>query len=166
MSEPHPSFAQIKPPERLPMIRFSTPPTIFLAGSIDNGAAEDWQAKIVQDLQDLGVLLLNPRRDNWDPTWKQDISNPVFKEQVEWELDHLKRADMRVFYFAPGSISPITLLELGLHAKRGRQNIVCCPEGFWRQGNVQVICEQFGIPLHGSYEDMLHDLRWRITSNW
>lgn len=166
MSERHSQFEVLKPPGALPFIRYSPKPTIFLAGSIDNGAAVDWQRQIADDLQDLPVILLNPRRDSWDPNWEQDISNPLFKEQVEWELDHLQRADVRIFYFAPGSRSPITLLELGLHAERGRQNIVCCPFGFWRRGNVQVICEQFGIPLHETFEDLVSDLRFRILSNW
>ncbi|OAL42594.1 hypothetical protein IQ07DRAFT_669236, partial [Pyrenochaeta sp. DS3sAY3a] len=46
----------------------------------------------------------------------------------------------------PEKLSPITLLELGHHAK-DRKLIVCCPDGFLRKGNVQIVCERFGIPL-------------------
>jgi len=166
MSERHPDFKVIKPPAEQPFIVYGSQPTVFLAGSIDNGAAADWQAQITDELQDLSVTLFNPRRDDWDPTWEQDIADPRFKGQVEWEMDHLNRAGLRVYYFAPGSRSPITLLELGLHAERGRQNIVCCPYGFWRRGNVQVICEHFDIPFHETYEDLVSDLRYRISTNW
>jgi len=59
---------------------------IFLAGSIEMGAAEKWQDKIVQALTDKDVLILNPRRDDWDSSWKQTKDNKQFREQVEWEL--------------------------------------------------------------------------------
>src|SRR5271154_863946 len=87
---------------------------IFLAGSIEMGKAEDWQAKLFHSIMSHNVTVYNPRRDNWDPSWKQDISNPFFKEQVVWELDHIDLADIVVFYFDPTTMSPITLMELGI----------------------------------------------------
>lgn len=62
------------------------------------------------------VLLLNPRRDDWDAGWKQDITDPQFFQQVSWELNGLDRADHIILYFVPGSKAPISLLELGLYA--------------------------------------------------
>jgi hypothetical protein len=40
-------------------------------------------------------------------------------------------------YLAPGTQSPVSLLELGLCARSGKLK-VGCPEGFWRRGNVKV----------------------------
>ena len=34
--------------------------------------------------------------------------------------------------------APITLLELGLFARSGKL-IVCCPDGYWRKGNIEVV---------------------------
>lgn len=119
-------------------------PSVFLAGSIDMGAAEDWQAVVAKMMAPSGWTLLNPRRSDWDNSWKQEIQNPQFYEQVDWELNALERADVILMYFAPGSQSPISLLELGLFAQSGRM-IVVCPEGFWRKGNVDIVCQRYHI---------------------
>ena len=125
-------------------------PTVFLAGSIDMGAATDWQAELTALLVARDVTVLNPRREDWDATWRQSIDEPEFREQVEWELDGLDRADVVAMWFAAESKAPITLLELGLTARSGKL-LVGCPEGFWRKGNVEVVCARFGIPLATSW---------------
>src|SRR3546814_14893140 len=56
----------------------------------------------------------------------------------------LESADIIVMLLAPGSQSPISLLEKGLHA-RGGKLILLCPEGFWRKGNVDITAERYGI---------------------
>ena len=119
---------------------------IFLAGSIEMGAAEDWQERVARDLADLDVVILNPRRAAWDPTWVQSKDNPLFREQVEWELQGLEDADLVIVYFCPVTKAPITLLELGLFGNSEPEKLlVCCPEGFWRKGNVDIVCERYGI---------------------
>ena len=132
-----------KPP--YPIDSTSSKPKVFLAGSIEQGKAEDWQKCMERELCNLDIEVYNPRRDNWDPTWEQKADNPTFREQVEWELNALDLADFIVMYLSPGTISPISLLELGLHAK-GNRLIVCCPEGFHRKGNVDIICKRYGVP--------------------
>jgi hypothetical protein len=115
---------------------------IFLAGSIEMGKAILWQDEVTEKLSHLKhILILNPRRDDWDKSWQQSIDNPQFKEQVTWELDAMEDADFIFMNFDPKTQSPITLLELGLHA--GDKTLVCCPEGFWRKGNVDVVCEYY-----------------------
>ena len=52
--------------------------------------------------------------------------DPQFSQQVNWELDALEVADWIVVYFDPDTQSPISMLELGLHAKSDKV-IVCCP---------------------------------------
>jgi len=138
----------LKPPTSFEGIEL---PIIFLAGTIDNGTGPDWQAEVEQALQDLDVLILNPRRDEWDATWDQSIHNPQFKEQVTWELDGQQRADVILMYFAPGSKSPITLLELGLFVHT-QKLFICCPSGFWRRGNVEIVADRYRLPL---YEDLI-----------
>jgi hypothetical protein len=61
------------------------------------------------------------------------------------------------FYFAPGTKAPISLLELGLIAPR-KQAVVCCPPGFWRKTNVDVICDRFEIQQVNSLEDLVNEI--------
>jgi len=138
---------EVKAPNQLP---FGTLPVVFLSGSIEMGVAEKWQDKIVSrlqnisQLQELNFLVLNPRRDDWDSTWTQNVDNPKFREQVEWELSSMEVADIIPMYFDPATKSPITLLEFGLYARSGKL-VVCCPEGFWKKGNVDVVCERYHV---------------------
>lgn len=126
-------------------------PKIFLAGSIEQGKAALWQRDTLVELQDLPVTVFNPRREVWDDQMVQDISNPVFKEQVDWELDMLEKADIVFMYFQSETLSPITLLELGVVATWKDMAddppyvILVCEPGFWRRGNVQIVCERAGI---------------------
>lgn len=119
-------------------------PSIFLAGSIDAGTAIDWQSTVIESFATTDYTVLNPRRPDWDSSWRQDITDPQFKRQVTWELDALDAADLVLMYFAPGSASPISLLELGLYV-RSKKLIVCCPDGFYRKGNVDIVCQRHGI---------------------
>ena len=149
----------MKPPTPLPE-RFE-PPAIFLAGSIEMDRAERWQDRLQDELADLNVLILNPRRDEWDASWRQEADEPQFREQVEWELAGQERCDLIVFYFAPETRSPITLLELGLAAGRKRA-LVFCPEGFWRKGNVDIVCGRHGIEQVGSWSAFVAAIRSKV----
>ena len=143
-------FEVIKPPYR----KLS----IFLAGSIEMGIAEDWQSKIEKELDGLDVTIYNPRRDSWDSSWVQSIHNEQFREQVEWELDHLDKSDVIVMYFDENTKSPISLLELGLYASSGKM-IVYCPEGFWRKGNVDIVAQRYDIRQVNSFNELLVALK-------
>jgi hypothetical protein len=140
-------------------------PSVFLAGSIEMGKAEDWQTKVTNALSDLPVTIFNPRRDDWDSSWEQKKENAQFREQVEWELSALERATIIVMYFDPSTMSPISLLELGLHAEATSSAfirsklIVCCPEGFWRKGNVDIVCERYGIRQVDNVEALINAVR-------
>ena len=131
---------------------------VFLAGSIDMGGSLDWQQQLVESLVSDQGTLLNPRRDRWAAGRTSDAANPVFREQVEWELAGMEAAGLIAFYFAPASQAPITLLELGLAARTGKA-VVCCPPGYWRRGNVVVVCERYGVPIAESLEALAHAIR-------
>jgi hypothetical protein len=136
-------------------------PTVFLAGSIEMGLAEPWQAAVEDALAGEDVVLLNPRRDEWDASWEQSIHNPQFRAQVEWELEGQERATLIAMYFAPRTRAPVTLLELGLAAQGGKL-LVCCPPGFWRRGNVEVVCARYGVPLVESLTGLIAQVRGRL----
>jgi len=121
--------------------------SIFLAGSIEMGKAEDWQKRVTKQFEPYDVLILNPRRDDWDSSWVQSINDPQFSEQVSWELEAQESCDIILMYFSPETQAPITLLEFGLFANSGKLR-VCCPEGYWRKGNIEVCCDRYNIPLY------------------
>lgn len=137
--------------------------SVFLAGSIEMGAAENWQADIERALFSTDVVIFNPRRDDWDSSWTQSIDNPQFREQVEWELNALERANVIAMYFDPATKSPISLLELGLFARSGKL-IVCCPDGFWRKGNVDIVCNRCDIEQVSTLEGLINHVIFKVHS--
>jgi hypothetical protein len=148
---------EIKPP----MITKSEGPTIFLAGSIEMGSVEDWQATVVKRFENYQITFFNPRRDEWDSSWKQEQKETKFNEQVNWEMNNLEDCDIIFLYFHPETKAPISLLELGLHAANGKM-IVVCPDGFWRKGNVEIVCTRYNIPLFNTLEDGMGSLESKI----
>lgn len=158
------SFAQessrIKSPADLPLNDQRI--KIFLGGSIDMGNSENWQEKIEQELSTSNVVLLNPRRDDWNKNWKPISTDSNFRIQVEWELEALEFADIIIMYFAPNSQSPISLLEFGLYAKTNKL-IVLCPEGFWRKGNVDIVAEKYHVQSVQSFDELILELKKRVN---
>ena len=131
---------------------------IFLAGSIEMGKAENWQEKIANQLSDYdNVIILNPRRDDWNNTWVQDIRHTEFRTQVEWELSCLEQADIIVFNFIPDTISPISLLELGKFADSAK-TVVLCPDGYFRKGNIDIFCKRYSISQVNSTDALIEYL--------
>jgi len=148
---------EIKPPKDYKWFPEDMP-RVFLAGSIEMDTAEKWQTRVAKELEEYNIVLLNPRRDAWDASWKQTMDSPKFVEQVDWELKGQEDADYILMYFDPNTKAPITLMELGLfHDHEGL--IVCCPEGFWRKGNVEFVCDKYGITLVHTFEDMIKTIK-------
>lgn len=143
-----------------------TAPSVFLAGSIEMGAAEDWQQKVFDHIKDLPIIALNPRRLDWDSSWEQSIENEPFREQVTWELNHLRHSDVKFFYFQPGTISPVTMLEMGTMIDfmiPSENIIVVCPPGFHRKGNIDIFCLTYAIRKFDSLEEGMAALRKRMA---
>jgi hypothetical protein len=153
MTARHPAFQVVHAPNDYATSRDRY--SVFLAGSIDMGKAEDWQKKFCDAVSDFPILILNPRRDDFDASQEQDITNPYFREQVEWELDAINAVETVVMYFDPNGKAPITLLELGLLARSHTRVLVCCPKGYWRRGNVQVVCRRHGIKLFDTLDELI-----------
>ena len=133
---------------------------IFLGGSIEMGNAIEWQKDVIKSLSDLPVQFLNPRRDDWDKSWTQSIENTEFKKQVQWELNCLELSDIIIFYIDPNTKSAVTLIELGIHSKSNKA-IVFCPDGFWKKGNIDVLCEFYDIKQVDSFNELMDEVRRR-----
>lgn len=136
----------------------SSYPRLFLAGSIEMGKAELWQDEAIGFFSAAmpsatdPLVIYNPRCENFGPKLEQSITNDRFNHQVTWELQNLQGADAVIMYLQAGTNSPISLLELGLLAglqASGSLNklVVCCPDGFYRQGNVDIVSKMFNIKV-------------------
>lgn len=150
------------------MIKYITPKSdkyysehsfkVFLAGTIDNGEAEDWQTNIYARMciGEIGesnpyneykipekyITIFSPRRDDW----KEDATIEDIEEQIRWEQEKLEEADLIIMCLQDDSKSPISLLELGLYGPSGKLICFCTPN-FYRYSNVKLTCEKFLIPL-------------------
>ncbi len=62
-------------------------------------------------------------------------------------------------------MSPITLLEFGLATQLTdvADVIVCCPEGFWRKGNIEIMCNFYNIPLYTDKESFFKRIIERVN---
>ena len=138
--------------------------SVFLAGSIEMGKAEDWQKVLTSKLETLGkdLTVFNPRRDDWDSSWTQEQSNLQFNQQVNWELNRLDECTIIFMYFSPETQSPISLLELGRYSG-AKEMVVCCPRAFWRSGNVEILCTRNNTPMFETIEDAIGALITKIN---
>ena len=152
-------------PNRIDLTLFDEKPiTVFLAGTIDMGNSFDWQREFLNHhLEVDNLICFNPRRPDWNSEWKQSIHNENFKAQVDWEMDHLIISDVIIFNFEENSKSPITLAELGLHvADKSKHILVRCPKGFYRKGNVDIICQRHNVPVYEDMSDLYAILKYII----
>lgn len=139
--------------------------SIFLGGSIEAGNARDWQNELIQHLGTMPYAhkleILNPRRLAWDASWPVDDPNhQELKEQINWELYYQDKADLIIYNFAAGTISPITLLELGTYSSRNP--IINIEGGYKRHANVKVTADHFGWDYHETWDSFIHDIDQRI----
>lgn len=136
--------------------RDKTKKAIFLAGSIEMDKAVNWQKRCEEELSEK-YIIFNPRRDSWNSSWEQSIDNPQFKEQVTWELNALEQSDIIIMFFANNTKSPISLLELGLFAHSNKMKVVV-EKGFWRKGNIDIVCERYDIQQYDSLDILLEEI--------
>lgn len=109
---------------------------VFLGGGISNCA--DWQSKFIALFgEDDRINFFNPRREDFD------ITNPrMSEEQIKWEHIALQSADVILFWFAPETMCPITLFELGKYVYKGtfpdrHYVIVGCDPNYMRKFDVE-----------------------------
>lgn len=146
----HALFKHCVPPEAPTYRDYS----VFLAGSIEMGKAVQWQKLMATYLSDLPITVNNPRRGQWDPNVTKEAKDADFRHQVEWELAALEKADVICFFFDATTISPVTMMELGLWAK-SKKVVVCCDKRFWRAGNIHIVCERYGVPFVETFVDLV-----------
>ena len=157
-AQKEPATSMLRPHEELPKEIASDKSftKIFLAGTIDMGNSRDWQMELYDRFSrmDGRDILFNPRQEHWDASRPGEMDY-----QVRWELDHLEEADMIIMYILGASKSPISLLEMGLHAKSGKMHVIC-EKDFYRYDNVRITCEYYGVPLYNDLDNFLESIRF------
>ena len=106
---------------------------IFLAGGITN--CPEWQFVVIEKLKDEpGLTIYNPRRKNFP------IEDPnASEEQITWEYEKLRDADVIAFWFSRGSLNPIVLYELGRWGNSSDKEIVIgIDKGYERTKDVEI----------------------------
>lgn len=104
---------------------------VFIAGGISG--CSDWQAGLLNSLEDVEAVFFNPRRSNFD------INNPADSVvQIKWEHTYLKEADIISFWFAPETLCPITLYELGYWLGQDKQIVVGIHPDYQRKMDVEI----------------------------
>ena len=98
----------------------------------------------------MNVLLINPRRKDWNPNAGPD----EVRLQVKWELEALEFSDLILMYISEGSMAPISLLELGLYAKDNKLVLAVHPT-YYRRVNVEEVCKKYEIPLYETLEELI-----------
>lgn len=120
-------------------------PVLFLGGTVEG---PKWREKMITALAkaDLDCTILDPYRADWDSSWEESVKDRRFTEQVEWETEARERADFVVMYFAPEAQSPVSMLELGLTAAgTAGEVLLCCPEGYFKKGHVDMVRIRYSI---------------------
>ena len=127
-------------PDKVDWYEVAKRKSIFLAGGITG--CDNWQSDLIDELRDLGnsslfdlggLVIFNPRRDNFDV---MDMGVKI--EQIRWEHKCLEKCDICSFFFpASESVQPITLYELGRHSKH-HTSVVSIQEGYKRAEDVKI----------------------------
>ena len=105
--------------------------SLFLAGGITGCA--DWQRDLTILLKNEDIVLLNPRRSHF-PTDNPNIT----PEQIEWEYQHLRKADALSFWFTKETVCPITLYELGAHSMSNKPLFIGVHPEYARREDVEI----------------------------
>lgn len=147
-----PATYMLRPHEELPaeIASDGSFTKIFLAGTIDMGSSVDWQMDMYEKFSGMDgrYILFNPRQEHWDASRPGEMDY-----QVRWELDHLEESDIIIMYILGSSKSPISLLEMGLHARGGKMYVIC-EDSYYRYDNVRITCGYYDVPLFGSIDEL------------
>ena len=56
-------------------------------------------------------------------------------------------------------------MELGLFATEGKEKlVVACPKGYWKCGNVQIVCGKYGIEVVDSAKELVEGVKKKLRA--
>lgn len=65
----------------------------------------------------------------------------------------MENADVIAVFLGKAAKAPIGMMEMGLWA-RDRKVVVCVQKGFWKEGNVRIVCERYGLHICEEVEEL------------
>ena len=144
----------IKCPNKLPDKK--TKWYIFLAGPILG--APEWQNNVPHINVDEEIILLSPRRENYD--------NFNYDEQVNWETICLRTADIILFWIPEEKekikgheYAQTTRTEYGEYLARGKKIIVGTNKNFIGRRYFETKAKQYGInKIYDNINDCIHEI--------
>mgnify|MGYP002622588785 CR=1 FL=1 len=96
---------------------------VFVAGPVKG--VHDWQTEFANRFSDTDITFFNPRRSI------EESDNFIYEEQVKWESEHLRYADLIVFCVPPKeydvqgrSYAQTTMFELSEWLQKGKQLLI------------------------------------------
>jgi len=142
-----------------PNVSTSNKKSLFLAGGISQ--CRDWQHLIVSKLHTFDIVVYNPRRASFDHD-NQDVAS----EQIIWEEEKMRNADIIVFYFCRETLCPITLYELGIYNMTSKPIIIGMDPDYSRRIDVEVQTKlkRPEVPIVYGVNNLLKELQITIIN--
>ena len=136
--------------------------TVFLGGNMKS----PWRKEVIDLLseQDLDMVILDPTVNDWETKiGSEDADNPAFVAQTNWEHMGLIMADVEVFFYDDKSISPITLVEMGLY--KSINSIVHLSDDYEKAAYIRYVSRRFGLPVVQSVKELaqLITIRYKLA---
>ena len=123
-------------------------PSVFLAGGITG--CPNWQWEVARQLNMTNYAVLNPRRKTFVDT------RGAAELQIEWEFQHLRKADLIAFWFCKETVQPIALFELGAWSQGTDPAVLIGVElGYPRALDIHI---QMGLLGRGGIKSTLEEL--------
>lgn len=126
---------------------------LFLAGGIVS--CPPWQNDVIKGLKNFDINVFNPRRKNFP------IHDPSASfEQIKWEFDMLRAADMISFWFSKETLGPIVLFELGAHLMTNKPIVIGIDPKYERKQDIEIQTKliRSDIPIVYSIEDLINSI--------
>lgn len=128
---------------------------IFLAGSmvgsmVGSMAARldvNWRQTVADNFQEKYHLL--------DPTNHNRLEDLEIREHIKWELKGMEKSDYIIMNFLPNSLSPISMVELGMYIATNKL-IVVCPKEFYKWRYIDTLCKEHNTPIFNELEELLN----------
>lgn len=122
---------------------------IFLAGSMAKEPEVNWRQTVIDNLEE-NYHFLDPTNSNHN-----SLSDAEMHEHVMWEFEGMRIADYILINFISDSLSPISLVELGLHTATDKL-IVVCPKEFYKWSYIETLCKEHNTPIFNRLEEVIN----------
>ena len=127
---------------------------IFLAGSIDN-SKNNWRNYQMKKFKYYSYF--DPTNYNFSSLNNQEMIN-----HINWEFTAMEKADIILLNLLPNSLSPISLVELGLYVS-SKKIIIVCPKEFYKSTYVYALCKKYNSIIFEKLEEVTEEIFENIT---